>query len=395
VKSGRVSKKKTVKSQLKISSFFSPKQSRGSSPDSGISSRPESPEDDEGDSTEEADEQSDQVDDQQIKDDFMKSLEDSDDDDEDDEDDGSDWEDDGREAKWAKNCRPAAKKARRGVPAPAAAPLPVFHQQPKSEYELKRDKQMKEMEAMLSNLKSQWVSYGKKVAPKPKERNYTFIRRAPLSPGDLRRSGRSSGAKVDYKGLEDDNVPARVKRESTGIGSFDESEFRFERVQKRAPVVKAGRFDPNVNVLMPEDVTEAMIGRISAFSGRKKYCSATGTCCHQCRQKTVDQKTVCRSGHCRGYVGMFCGPCLNNRYGESVAEALKDPNWACPVCREICNCSFCLSTPTGQLYNYAQSRGFKSAHHYLVHLRERWDQEDQEDSAKSEAVEANDEVEED
>ena len=42
-----------------------------------------------------------------------------------------------------------------------------------------------------------------------------------------------------------------------------------------------------------------------------------------------------------------------------------------------------------------QSRGFKSAHHYLVHLRERWDQEDQEDSAKSEAVEANDEVEED
>ena len=37
--------------------------------------------------------------------------------------------------------------------------------------------------------------------------------------------------------------------------------IRYERVQKRAPVVKSGRFNPNVNVLMPEDVTEAMIGR--------------------------------------------------------------------------------------------------------------------------------------
>ena len=37
--------------------------------------------------------------------------------------------------------------------------------------------------------------------------------------------------------------------------------IRYERVQKRAPVVKSGRFDPNVNVLTPEDVTEAMIGR--------------------------------------------------------------------------------------------------------------------------------------
>lgn len=43
------------------------------------------------------------------------------------------------------------------------------------------------------------------------------------------------------------------------------------------------------------------------------------------RQKTVDTKTVCRSGECVGVRGMFCGPCLKNRYGEDVQEALLNP----------------------------------------------------------------------
>lgn len=44
-----------------------------------------------------------------------------------------------------------------------------------------------------------------------------------------------------------------------------------------------------------------------------------------CRQKTMDTKTVCRSGDCSGVRGLFCGPCLKNRYGEEVKEALLDP----------------------------------------------------------------------
>jgi hypothetical protein len=43
-----------------------------------------------------------------------------------------------------------------------------------------------------------------------------------------------------------------------------------------------------------------------------------------------------------------------NRYGENVLEAMKNKNWVCPVCRKICNCSFCRIkrgwTPTGALY---------------------------------------------
>lgn len=50
-----------------------------------------------------------------------------------------------------------------------------------------------------------------------------------------------------------------------------------------------------------------------------------GSTCHQCRQKTVDTKTCCRSEDCRGIQGQFCGPCLRNRYGEDVRKALLDP----------------------------------------------------------------------
>lgn len=50
-----------------------------------------------------------------------------------------------------------------------------------------------------------------------------------------------------------------------------------------------------------------------------------GSSCHQCRQKTLDTKTVCRSGVCVGAKGQFCGPCLKNRYGEDVRAVLLDP----------------------------------------------------------------------
>lgn len=47
-----------------------------------------------------------------------------------------------------------------------------------------------------------------------------------------------------------------------------------------------------------------------------------GSTCHQCRQKTTDTKTNCRNPECVGVRGQFCGPCLRNRYGEEVRDAL-------------------------------------------------------------------------
>ncbi|XP_020104611.1 uncharacterized protein LOC109721402 isoform X2 [Ananas comosus] len=68
--------------------------------------------------------------------------------------------------------------------------------------------------------------------------------------------------------------------------------------------------------------------------------------------------------------GKTCHQC---RYGENVLEANKNPNWICPVCRGICNCSLCRVkkgwTPTGPLYKKVTSLGYKSVAHYLIQTR--------------------------
>lgn len=74
-----------------------------------------------------------------------------------------------------------------------------------------------------------------------------------------------------------------------------------------------------------DEITQEMLDNIAETLSRKTYCKATGTSCHQCRQKTLDTKTICRSGECIGVRGQFCGPCLRLRYGENAADALKDP----------------------------------------------------------------------
>ena len=83
-------------------------------------------------------------------------------------------------------------------------------------------------------------------------------------------------------------------------------------------------------------------------------------------------KTVCRSGKCHGVRGQFCGVCLRNRYGECARTALKDPNWQCPPCRNVCNCSICRNRQgkgaTGILTQLALKKGYNSVMDYLQSL---------------------------
>ena len=101
----------------------------------------------------------------------------------------------------------------------------------------------------------------------------------------------------------------------------------------------------------------------------KVYDRVRGSTCHQCRQKTIDTKTICHNKNCRGVRGQFCGPCLLNRYGEDLCDALTDSEWVCPPCRKICNCSFCMpkrgKAPTGIMIHLARECGFDSVHEYL------------------------------
>ncbi|XVE87211.1 hypothetical protein DITRI_Ditri18aG0098000 [Diplodiscus trichospermus] len=105
--------------------------------------------------------------------------------------------------------------------------------------------------------------------------------------------------------------------------------------------------------------------------GRRIYDSVKGKTCHQCRQKTLGHRTHCSK--CNMVQGQFCGDCLYMRYGEHVLEAIENPNWVCPVCRGICNCSLCRQAkgwaPTGSLYRKISQMGFKSVAHYLIQTR--------------------------
>ncbi|PKU73382.1 hypothetical protein MA16_Dca024184 [Dendrobium catenatum] len=78
-------------------------------------------------------------------------------------------------------------------------------------------------------------------------------------------------------------------------------------------------------------------------SGKRIYDQVKGKTCHQCR------------------------------YGENVLEVLNNPSWICPVCRGICNCSFCRIkkgwAPTGPLYKKVRNLEYKSVAHYLILTR--------------------------
>ena len=127
----------------------------------------------------------------------------------------------------------------------------------------------------------------------------------------------------------------------------DEEDYQNNEIRERKKnTAYRGVKDPNVGFLMPEDITKSMLDKVGKSRGSEVYKrrvnnQRNGTTCHQCRTRTVDTKTICRSGKCVGLRGQFCGRCLETRYGEDAKEALMNPTWKCPPCRNCCNCTIC------------------------------------------------------
>lgn len=100
--------------------------------------------------------------------------------------------------------------------------------------------------------------------------------------------------------------------------------------------------------------------------GSRVYDPVNGITCHQCRQKTIEKKTEC--SHC--HKGHICARCLLNRYGEVFDQVLQNPNWTCPQCRGICNCSTCLKkkgrSAIGMLIAEVRERGYNSVAEMLA-----------------------------
>jgi len=247
---------------------------------------------------------------------------------------------------------------------------------------------------------------GKKAPPKKRKRvehdsdDEGGFRGGKVKVEGSRKSARLSAAPKD-KGKMGSEITYKegYDPESRGLAEerddYDSDDYQAyeDRTRKRAP--RPGQIDPNEDVLMPEDVTEAMLNKVCDRFGEKTYNQAIGTTCHQCRQKTTDTKTICRSGNCVGVRGQFCGRCLEIRYGEDVREALLNPTWACPPCRNFCNCSICRNRKgkgaTGILIQIAQSKGYDNVADYLKALQTKKGTDEFDEEGDEEVVEGDDE----
>ena len=142
--------------------------------------------------------------------------------------------------------------------------------------------------------------------------------------------------------MTEDNVPPNFDNNFFAPESKKYPDHNHEATTSKLEKKKEP-LNPNL-VPMPEEITISQLERVCKVGESKVYCKRSGTpgtTCHQCRNKTTDTKTVCRSGKCVGMRGQFCGPCLQLKYGEDAREALMLPDWKCPPCRNICSCSIC------------------------------------------------------
>uniref|UniRef100_A0A673SSH3 Cell division cycle associated 7 like n=2 Tax=Suricata suricatta TaxID=37032 RepID=A0A673SSH3_SURSU len=241
---------------------------------------------------------------------------------------------------------------------------------------LKRTMNIKENKAMLAQLLAELNSMPDLFpvrTPSSASKKRT-VRRA-FSEGQLpRRTNPTRSARPPDKfALENFTVSAAkfaeefytFRRRKTISGGRCQGYRRRHRVSSFRPV---------------EDITEEDLENVAITVRDKIYDKVLGNTCHQCRQKTIDTKTVCRNQDCGGVRGQFCGPCLRNRYGEDVRSALLDPDWMCPPCRGICNCSYCRKRDgrcaTGILIHLAKFYGYNNVKEYLESLQKQLVEDD-------------------
>ncbi|PNI86452.1 CDCA7 isoform 4 [Pan troglodytes] len=252
----------------------------------------------------------------------------------------------------------------------------------------KRALNIKQNKAMLAKLMSELESFpgsfrGRHPLPgsdsqsrRPRRRTFPGVasrrnpeRRArPLTRSRSRILGSLDALPMEEEEEEDKYM--LVRKRKTMDGYMNEDDLPRSRRSRSSVTLP--------HIIRPvEEITEEELENVCSNSREKIYNRSLGSTCHQCRQKTIDTKTNCRNPDCWGVRGQFCGPCLRNRYGEEVRDALLDPNWHCPPCRGICNCSFCRQRDgrcaTGVLVYLAKYHGFGNVHAYLKSLKQEFE----------------------
>ncbi|KAG9290482.1 hypothetical protein G9A89_002457 [Geosiphon pyriformis] len=222
-------------------------------------------------------------------------------------------------------------------------------------YEQEREKRIKENRALLETLgfNKFWVDEPKlKLSPKPKVKKEKLDGEYEHLP-PTRRSTR----------VQKEIINQSPEYEKLDISFYEESDSSDEESNPK-PIKRLHKKYYQVKGTRTKNP-----GR--RYQGGRVYDSVNGTTCHQCRQKTIEDKVRCTNRLADGELCrvMLDERCLLGRYGETLDQARDTGEWSCPKCRDVCNCSFCRIkkglTPTGQLKDKALAKGFKSVMHFL------------------------------
>ncbi|XP_069089425.1 cell division cycle-associated protein 7-like isoform X2 [Pleurodeles waltl] len=251
----------------------------------------------------------------------------------------------------------------------------------------KREKNIQANKAMLSKLMADLEKLPGHLIPKDGELQSSGKKpkrppRASLVNQEVRKNPeRASRRQTRSMGGVEPSSPEKDRRQQL-VKSLEYDLLKEEEAPKKRRSFRTNALTIPHIVRPVSEITQEELDNIASSVRDKIYHSVHGSTCHQCRQKTTDTKTNCRNQECPGIRGQFCAPCLRNRYGEEVREALLNPDWQCPPCRGICNCSFCRQRDgrcaTGILFPLARYHGFKDVHSYLKSLRDKVDSDESE-----------------
>ncbi|XP_054462313.1 cell division cycle-associated 7-like protein [Anoplopoma fimbria] len=243
----------------------------------------------------------------------------------------------------------------------------------------KRDKNIQENKAMLAKLFADLSTMADLTLPStpPKKKRASekaTPRKRKFEPvtGSERRNPSRKARPPENFAVEEKSEPLAIRNPRTidirRLVEVDE-DVGEKKKKRRSHGSRRSHFE----VRSVDDITQEELDNIAYRSKDKIWDKDNGSSCHQCRQKTLDTKTVCRSGFCVRGKGQFCGPCLKNRYGEDVCDVLLDPTWSCPICRDMCNCSLCRKKEgrcaTGILVGLARYNGHDNVHEYLESIQ--------------------------
>ncbi|XP_040909060.1 cell division cycle-associated 7-like protein [Toxotes jaculatrix] len=245
----------------------------------------------------------------------------------------------------------------------------------------KRDKNIQENKAMLAKLFADLSTMADLTLPatpqkkKKQAAEKATPRKRKFEPemGSERRNPSRKARPPENFAVEEKSEPVTHRSPRTidvrRLVEVDEEHASEKRKKRKSQSSRRSQYV----VKSVDEITREDLDNIAYRSKDKIWDKENGSSCHQCRQKTLDTKTVCRSGFCVGAKGQFCGPCLKNRYGEDVRTVLLDPTWSCPICRGMCNCSLCRKKEgrcaTGILVGLARYNGHDNVHEYLKSIQ--------------------------